>query len=355
MAHEIREGTGRDAEGLAARGIEAYLAGERESLRHGMEAAACWHRYLTMCMAHAPEKGARAIRAEAVARLERELASRTGRAVRVNELLRAWGAWAALAEGQKLVVPLHAFRDTWALLIERRDKDTAREHWALLEGTEGECRALFRRCVEGRVPLREARGLVRQLAVEHACRQAAARRAEVDRLTRELKQAEVAGARGQIEALRKALAVAEKQAREQECRARNAQAKLQPAGARGNGPPRGSRAESPFRLPTGEGEDPARSAAYAAEFIAQAEDPVAVAGMWYSLLEDVKDPSSCVLEFFDKLTRCGLKWDEETRLLLSLIDAAVMAPESEFRRRVQAALLCLRPPGGGRLQQQVAA
>jgi hypothetical protein len=256
MAHEI-------CEGLVAKGIEVYLAGERESLRHAMEAASYWHRYLTACMAHAPGKGARARRAQAVARLERELASRTGRAVRVNELLRAWGAWAALAEGQQLVAPLCAFRDTWGLLIERRNRDTCEEHWALLEEAEEECRALFLRCVEGRVPTREARGLVRQLVVEHSWRQAAARRAEVDRLARELKQAEAAGAQGQ-QALQKALAAAEKQARDQECRARNLQAKLGHAGTGGDGKPQ-----------AGEGEDPAQVAAQALEFIAQAADPAA--------------------------------------------------------------------------------
>jgi hypothetical protein len=329
----------RDAEKLADRGVAAYVAGQRAELRQTMEACSCWQEYLLRRMALVPEKGARAQRADAVKRLERDLSIRCQREVPVNILLRSWAAWKLLADEQGLLgdakrpgpayhVALHVYRDVWANLVDRVDKDTARERWALLEGMEDKCRELFRHAVENELAKGAADAMVRELVAEHARLQGAARRAEAERLAWEQRQAEaaqqqalaeaeaaqealarsiaatekaqqeekarlaqeaeaakqellakqqaVAKANADAEAKAKAQARAEQRRREQEERARKAEAKLQQAGEGSARKPRESRVESLLKPQAGKGDDPVARAAMAAEFIADGEDPAAV-------------------------------------------------------------------------------
>jgi hypothetical protein len=63
--------------------------------------------------------------------------------------------------------------------------------------------------------------------------------------------------------------------------------------------------------------------------------------VFFSVLEDLRDPGRVVQEFLGKVVRAdALKWDDDTRLLLAVIDAALRAGG----RQRQAAVLCLRRP-----------
>jgi hypothetical protein len=71
------------------------------------------------------------------------------------------------------------------------------------------------------------------------------------------------------------------------------------------------------------------------------EDPVQAAGVLFSVLEDLRDPGRVVREFLAKVAGAdGLRWDDDMRLLLSVIDAALRAGV----RQRQAAVLYLRRP-----------
>jgi hypothetical protein len=379
----------RDAERLADKGIAAYVAGQRAELRQTMEACSCWQEYLLRRMALVPEKGARAQRADAVKRLELELAVKCQRSVSVNDLLRAWAAWKLLAEEPGLMgdakrpgpayhVPLHVYRDVWANLTDRVDKDSPKERWSLLEGMEDKCRQLFREAVENQVAKAAADAMVRELVAEHAKQQGAARRAEAERLAKEQRQAEaaqqqalaeaeaaqealarsiaatevaqeaekarlaqeaeaakqellakqqaVARANAEAEAKRKAQERAEQQRREQEERARKAEAKLQQAGEKGKGKPRESRAESLLKPQAGKGDDPVARAAMAAEFIAEAEDPAAV-----------------LIGLLEKLARNeGLHQRVKTGSGRKLLKLLSLAPEAT-EHQLNAAILALTP------------
>jgi hypothetical protein len=316
-----------------------------------MEACACWHEYLLRRMALVPEKGARAQRADAIKRLELELAIKCQREVRVSDLLRAWAAWTLLASEPGLVgdakkpgpayhTPLCTLRDLWSLLVDRTDKDTAKERWVLLPGMEDKCRELFRNAVENELARGAAEPMVRELVAEHARQQEAVKRAEAEKARREqeaaeeareavlaqteqaqevlartleatenaqqaekarlaqeaekakrellAKQQELAKANAAAEARRKAVEQADRQRQEQAERARKAQQRANKDGERANGRQRG-----------GDGECRAPRSLLRRED--GKEDPVQTAGILLDLIAGCKDPTAVVLNLVLKL------------------------------------------------------
>jgi hypothetical protein len=383
-AHEAAE---REAEKLAARGIAAYVAGQRAELRQTFEAAGYWHSYLVARMGLATsERGAPAQRAEGVKRLQLELAIKCQRDVRVNDLLRSWAAWRLLAEepglmgdarkpGSAYPIPLHVYRDVWSLLVERAEPDTRREHYVLLPGMEDRCRELFRHAAETGLAKGAADPAVRELVAEHARQQGAARRAEAERLALEQQEAErvrqaaveqtekaqedvlaktlaatqaaqeeeqrqraVAEAEAAKQALAarqqelakasasaEALAKAKARAEQQQREAQERAQRMQQKAEKG-GRPRESRVESLLKPQAGKGDDPVARAAMAAEFIGEAEDPAAV-----------------LIGLLEKLARTeGLAQRVKTGVARKLLKLLSLAPDASAHQ-LDAAILALSP------------
>jgi hypothetical protein len=387
----------RDAEKLADRGIAAYVAGQRAELRQTMEACSCWHSYLVARMALVPEKGARAQRADAIRRLELELAIKCQREVRVNDLLRAWAAWTLLASEPGLVgdakkpgpayhVPLCTLRDLWSLLVDRVDRDTAKERWVLLPGMEGKCRELFQSAVENELARGAAEPMVRELVAEHARQQEAVKRAEAEKARREqeaaekareavlaqteqaqlvlartleatekaqqeeerkqaqeqaekakqellARQQELARANAAAEAKRKAQEQAERQRQEQAERARKAQQRADKDGERGNGRQRG-----------GDGECRAPRSLIRRED--GKEDPVQTAGILMDLIAGCKDPTAVVLNLVLKLEASReVKLSEGMHKVLHVARLALDADPKQVDKATLA-LMPRREPAG---------
>jgi hypothetical protein len=136
-------------------------------------------------------------REAAVQALEGQLAQYASSEVDVNELVRCWAAWHLLCEAQGLKsdVPYGHYVHAWSQLVERLEKDTPQERWALLPGLEAECLAAFAEAVKHGVDREAARDRVRPLVAEYARREKAAKEA----LRKEAAERE-AGARQQAEA-----------------------------------------------------------------------------------------------------------------------------------------------------------
>jgi hypothetical protein len=125
------------------------------------------------------EKHARQQRADGVARLERDLVIQAGKQVRVDTVLQCWGAWKALAEdtglhgtakqpGPAYGLAWTHWKEGWARLAERVDKDTAAERWVLLPGFEARCHELFAKAVGEGLGLATCQGMVQELCADHA-------------------------------------------------------------------------------------------------------------------------------------------------------------------------------------------
>ncbi len=115
--------------------------------------------------------------------VESTLAPWSSDAVDANRLIRCWAAHHLLGVGQGLAEPLDAgkgrktgpadavaygvYRDCWSKLVDRADKDTAQEHYVLLAGLEGECRACFRDATEKGLSKDAVAEKVAQLVADH--------------------------------------------------------------------------------------------------------------------------------------------------------------------------------------------
>lgn len=168
-----------EAEATAKAGVKAYMAGERAALRERMAAAGLFHDYLVARMGLVKEKHARQQRADGVDRLESDLKIKTGRKVKVNALLEAWGAWVLLADqpgkygtakapGPAYHLTWTHWRDCWAKCVTRIEKDTCKEEWVLLPGFEQDCHDAFDKATGEGLSVELSQALVDEIVADHA-------------------------------------------------------------------------------------------------------------------------------------------------------------------------------------------
>jgi hypothetical protein len=157
-----------------------------------------------------------------------ELSRYASSTVDVNRLIGTYHAYRLLAEEQGLTgegrkqgpadaVAYGVYRDYWARLVERQQKDTPQECWALLPGLEQACRAAFAKAVQDGLSREAVAELAAGLLKQHAAHQAEA--------TKQAAEQAEAKAKAEQEAAQKAaaeLAAAEQAKRELEAQAKQA-------------------------------------------------------------------------------------------------------------------------------------
>jgi len=221
-----------EAKALLADAGKAFRKGEAEYRRWLMEAGLLSHEDVLRRLAqeHPRDNAIKALVGELA-----ESASFPVDAGYVNRLIAVSQAWRLLAKETGLVgtakkpggadkVPYGTYANAWCLLVQRVNKDTPQEAWALLPGLEEECKSLFGEGIAKARPretaTNKARGLVAKLAamqkaeadkaaaqavaeVEKAKQERTDSRAELDRLEAEKKALEEQAKREQDAEARK--------------------------------------------------------------------------------------------------------------------------------------------------------
>lgn len=189
-AAEAEEQAREEAEATAKAVVPAYRKGETAYRAGLLEAGRLADNYLHQRMTLGDK------RAAGVQRLEGLLAAWSSSAVDVNRLIGTFHAYHLLAEepGVKAdAVPYGHYRDGWSQLVQRTQKDTPHEQWALLPGAEEDCKATFARCVQDGLSkeavLEQAKSVVRKYADVQAAATKAAE-AEAARIAAEKAEAE---------------------------------------------------------------------------------------------------------------------------------------------------------------------
>jgi colicin import membrane protein len=193
--------------------VKAYRQGERAYRAGLLEAGRLADVYLHQRVALGDQ------RRVAVQRVEGILADHSSTSVDANRLIATYHAYRLLAVEQGLektadAVSYGHYRDHYARLVQRQDKDTAQESWTLLPGVEQQALALYREACQAGLS-REAVGekvaaLVREqaaLAAKQAEGEAAAQRVEEQKA----KQAQQEAAQAREAAERHAAELAEQE------------------------------------------------------------------------------------------------------------------------------------------------
>jgi hypothetical protein len=159
--------------------VKAFRQGERAYRQGLLDAGRLCDEYVRQRLTLGDKRSA------AVQCVEGELAKWSSSAVNANQLIGSWHAYRLLAVEQQLDkapskgkpapadgVAYGHYRDAWCRLVERKEKDTAAEHWVLLPGLEAECREAFAKAVQASLSKDAASDAVRLLVAEQAKRQA---------------------------------------------------------------------------------------------------------------------------------------------------------------------------------------
>lgn len=194
--------------------VRAYSRGERDYRQGLIEAGRLAHDYITRRLTLGDK------RAAAVQAIEGQLAAYASDTVDVNRLVRVYQAYRLLCDEPGLAkpaanVPYGHYRDAWCLLVERIQKDTPEEGYALLPGSEQQCLAAFAECVSGGLSkaacLERAKALVQdhaRRAEEQARRESEAKEVAQREAVQRAKAERQAMERAEAEAKAKAVAAA---------------------------------------------------------------------------------------------------------------------------------------------------
>ncbi len=186
QAEQAEQQAREDAQTTLKAMVKAYRKGESAYRAGLLEAGRLADVYVHQRLA------LRDKRAAAVQAIEGQLAAWSSSTVDVGRLIACYHAFRLLADepGVKAdAVPYGHFRDAWAQLVQRQQKDTADECWVLLPGLEDRCRETFAgaaKDAQGRDAAVDAcKGLLREfLALEAEKAKAEKQRAEQEAAAR---------------------------------------------------------------------------------------------------------------------------------------------------------------------------
>jgi hypothetical protein len=190
QAAAAEEQAREQADGVLKALVKAFRQGERAYRQGLLEAGRLCDEYVRQRLTLGDK------RAASVQTVEGELAKWSSNTVNANDLIGAWWAYNLLAvepgldkaPGKGKPAPADAvaygvWRDCWARLVQRQEKDKPGEHWVLLPGLEAECREAFAKAVQSGLSKDAVSAGVRLLVQEQANRQAA--QAKADKLAAE--------------------------------------------------------------------------------------------------------------------------------------------------------------------------
>jgi SWI/SNF-related matrix-associated actin-dependent regulator 1 of chromatin subfamily A len=172
-AEEAEERARTEAKATLKAAVKAFRQGERALKAGFLEAGRLADVYVHQRLALGDKRDA------AVRQVELALSEHSSDRVEPNRLIACYHAYRLLAEefpDRKVVdgMPYGHYRDAWVQLCVRRDEGKPGEHWALLEGSEAECRTAFAAAVKDGLSKAACVDKAKAVVAEHVRRRAEA-------------------------------------------------------------------------------------------------------------------------------------------------------------------------------------